>query len=176
MPPRNSSRGARTSVKARKPSASKVASVDASTPPPSSAPASVPPTPWAARISPRKSEEVDMSPKKQHHAIGGVVSSGEGGDHPAPSLSFGTMNTLVEEGEVVLLSPKRERHSARKVVQDDEVALEVTPHTLSKPLGLKRRHGSLTPTLTSSPSPLSTVKASKASLSARDRKQANPAK
>ncbi|KAF4583837.1 hypothetical protein EYR40_002332 [Pleurotus pulmonarius] len=215
MPPRNSSRGARTSVKARKPSAGKVASVDASTPPPSSAPASVPPTPRAARISPRKrelpadapavqisdlapspapsrrlsfgtidvdddvdidSEEVDASPKKQRHAIGGVVSSAEGGDHPAPSLSFGTVDALVEEGEVASPSPKRGRRSARKVVRDDEVALEATPHTPSKPLGSKHRHESLTPTLTPSPSPPSTVKASKASLSAKDRKQANPAK
>ncbi|KAF9491271.1 hypothetical protein BDN71DRAFT_1453196 [Pleurotus eryngii] len=183
MPPRNSSRGAHTSVKALKPSAGKMANVDASTPPP---PVSVQPTPRATRISPRKrelpanmpavqisdlapspvpscplsfgtinvdddvdvdSEEVDMSLKKQRPAVCRVVLPAEGDNHPAPHISFGTMDTLVEEGEVA--------------VQDDDTVLEVTPHTLSKLLGSKCR---------------STVKASKVSLSVRDRRQANPAK
>ncbi|KAG5220213.1 hypothetical protein IMY05_C4646000300 [Salix suchowensis] len=144
-------RGARTSVKARKPSAGKVASVDASTPlrplreclplrstvitysqglsPRRYA------TPRAARISQEaraacrlpavQIRRGHVSPKKQRHAIGGVVSSAEGAITLPESFLWNREHPC-QEGEVVSPS-RREGDVLLKGRAGHEVALEVTP-------------------------------------------------
>lgn len=118
------------------------------------------------------SEEVDASPKKQRPVIRRLALPAEGDERPAPCVSFGTVDDLVADVEVVSPSPKRGRVSPRKAIQGDGAALDVAPRTPSKLVGSKRRYAawflffcwtspvspfcrreSLTPTPTPTPSP-----------------------
>ncbi|KAF9487125.1 hypothetical protein BDN71DRAFT_1514273 [Pleurotus eryngii] len=167
MPPRTSSR-ARTSVRSRK-SSGKVTDSDSVqvTPPTSPAVVLVPPTPRTVRISPRKRETPANSPAVQMRA-------------PPPTpvvsrrLSFGTIEDVVVYASQSSSSPRKLSARAPKVasaVTEKEEVVSVTPVKNGK-----RKHESPP----SSPSPASTVKASKwVVLSPKDlkeRRQANPAK